>query len=59
VGDAPGGRAPTRIEPGRSIHQSVAEVADRPGVLGAVVWVGCARLMGVHRLFPITPPPRS
>ena len=38
----PGEKTSTRVEPARSLYARVAEVAARPGVLDAAVWVGYA-----------------
>ncbi|MDO5735031.1 MAG: M81 family metallopeptidase [Propionibacteriaceae bacterium] len=38
----PGEKTSTRLEPARGIYGDVAEVADRPGVLDAALWVGYA-----------------
>ncbi|KAB7789728.1 M81 family metallopeptidase [Bifidobacterium leontopitheci] len=38
----PGEKTSTRVEPAKSIYRHVGEVAERPGVLDAAVWVGYA-----------------
>lgn len=38
----PGEKTSTRVEPAKSLYRHVAEVAARPGILDAAMWVGYA-----------------